>query len=187
MAEPSTYMDFESPEDALAIEHILHLKKHGQDYQCSQQSRYVAKSESDFTSYVIDKLNEYTQVWNNQWEVEMFSDRKGDDETRVSQYSNKMVFYTTIVWPMEHVIPLDLIPQIQQFIQRLSWNQRFECNMINRIDIDYNRTNRKLSFACDCAFELLEMSRCENCGNCWDGHAQCMCRLQSSSHSIEYE
>lgn len=151
--------EFESPEDILAVQQLLKLKSHTQNDGTSEDT------EDKFVAYVTTKLNEYTYMWKTNWGCGVCSD------------DNVIVFYTTIEWPMEHVIPFDLIPEIQQFIKRLSYSERMKCHLINQINIDYNRTERTLSFTCDCAFGLLDMTKCGNCGNCWDGHAQCMCTV----------
>lgn len=156
------------PEDQQCVEQLLKLKK------CNATDDPVTSCQN-YLHRVLKALNEYTKQWELSWTCDsmcMFDNAYNEKDD--------ITFSTHVKWPMEHVMPLDLVPEVQKLLRRMSWNERFKCNMVEKIEIDYNRDTRMLSFSCNCAFGLLELVKCENCGNCWDGNAQCMCHLDMS-------
>lgn len=165
--------DYLSPEDLQCAKSLLQLSKtkfeSEKDYPC--QTSYI--------NFIFNQLQKHTKLWKMEWNVRNVRNVRSVPKVDFELTNSATVtYYTKIEWPMEYVIPLDFIPEIQNMIKRVTWNGRFQTSMITDIDVNYNRNNRELSFTCNCAFDLLDLVRCNDCGNVWDGNAQCLCHLE---------
>jgi hypothetical protein len=161
-----------------------------QDLQCAtvlaSLSDSIANCSANHTTHTTDInkfitlatqcLNKHTSLWKMNW-TGYSTDRAGGICDLV----------TAIEWPMHHVIPFDLIPQLQKLLRKL--------NVCDNIDFNFDSSTNTLTFRC----ELLllpqspppsswlmsnslndtlwasSMVTCEGCGHQWDGNAQCMC------------
>jgi hypothetical protein len=110
-------------------------------------------------------LNSYTKHWDMNW------------EEKVDNNMNKVSFHSYLKWPMHHILPFDLIPNLTKLIKKLGGVQvkkvKFKKTPTRDTKIDI------LIFKCHCAFDDEFYVKCENCGNIWDGNAQCMCFLDT--------
>jgi hypothetical protein len=98
------------------------------------------------------------------------------------------VFEGLIKWPYIHIIPFDLMPKLMGVVYSVGKNSNIRKVIMTSDNATLNSGARIVQIYCtftEDAFENGYYAKCENCGNCWDGQAQCMCNLDDLSQSLE--
>jgi hypothetical protein len=136
-----------------------------EDPQCKQIIKLLKKFDNfdniivdnhyDFVSSVLYNLNKYTTLWGFNWDIR--------DE------GHHMLFFTHV--PTTIVIPFDLIPHLMTLIKTLGVSSK-DLNVMCNLE---NSSENMIQLSCYGTFSDGYFVRCTNCGNCWDGNAQCMC------------
>lgn len=122
----------------------------------------IAFTSESFIKSVVDDLNKFCKVWNLSW-----TPNKSQDN--VYEY-NKFIEFETHVTLLPITLPFDLIPKLQQMIEKTAGTA------LRSVVFDFDKQKNTISFQCDCVFyDEGYYVKCGNCGNCWDGNAQCMC------------
>jgi len=148
---------------------------------CDGTSKDVTEcnTKRTFLHSVIYNLNMFTKPWNLNWwfDIEKNNFFFNDMNEMVSDEPLICVFKSKVEWPMSSVIPLDLMSKLRELIAILGGRH---CSSIvfdyAPEENDQGYEENIVSFRCICAFyEDGYYVKCGNCGNRWDGNAQCTC------------
>jgi hypothetical protein len=124
----------------------------------SQNTCEWNQSHNMFVEKTLDNLNNYTKTWNMTW--------------KLIDQGHHMTFYTQIDGNSCRSIPFELMTYLSNMIN---------INAMGSGDLKtsftYDPESSRIQFNCQGTFEEGYYVRCTNCGNCWDGNAQCMCDL----------
>jgi hypothetical protein len=131
-------------------------------------SEYDCKgSHNTFVETTLLSLNEYTKPWNMVWDV--------------VDAGYNMHFFTKLCHDI--ALPFDLMVYLMDLISNIAKNgsdgsQDFSVTPFT------HPPSRRFQFDCRGEFDEGYYVRCTNCGNCWDGNAQCMCILDEDTEII---
>jgi hypothetical protein len=125
-------------------------------------------SHDTFVTTTLNKLNQYTKIWNMIWDV--------TDQGYHTSFYTDVTSNGTHLTQSTQSFPLELIPYLVNLIYCIAQKGHNGSKNFS-VSFDHSNNNSRMYFNCFGTFNEGYYVRCTNCGSCWDGNAQCMCHL----------